>query len=75
MYLFTFQTNKYVRVTMNVAMVCQTIIEPPEDGVITRDNIKCKISYTAEGMFKIHIETLSLPQLYILMHLQMQHDV
>lgn len=40
--------NKYVRVTMNVAMVCQTIIEPPVDGVITRDNIKCKISYTAE---------------------------
>ena len=34
---------------MNVAMVCQTIIEPPVDGVITRDNIKCKISYTAEG--------------------------
>lgn len=35
---------------MNVAMVCQTIIEPPVDGKITRDNIKCKISYTAEGM-------------------------
>ena len=46
-----FQNNKYVRVTMNVAMVCQTIIEPPVDGVITRDNIKCKISYTAEGTF------------------------
>ena len=46
-----FQSNKYVRVTMNVAMVCQTIIEPPVEGEITRDNIKCKISYTAEGMF------------------------
>ncbi|XP_052794048.1 ceramide transfer protein-like isoform X2 [Mya arenaria] len=42
------QSNKYVRVIMNVAMVCQTIIEPPLDGKITRDNIKCKISYTAE---------------------------
>lgn len=41
-------TNKYVRVIMNVAMICQTIIEPPEDGNITRDNIKCKISYTAD---------------------------
>lgn len=41
-------SNKYVRVTMNVAMVCQTIIEPPVDGPITRNNIKCKISYTAE---------------------------
>ncbi|KAJ8304153.1 hypothetical protein KUTeg_017736 [Tegillarca granosa] len=40
--------NKYVRVIMNVAMICQTIIEPPEDGNITRDNIKCKISYTAD---------------------------
>lgn len=34
---------------MNVALVCQTIIEPPVDGKITRDNIKCKITYTAEG--------------------------
>lgn len=41
-------SNKYVRIGMNVAMVCQTIIEPPVDGKITRDNIKCKISYTAE---------------------------
>ncbi|KAK3097494.1 hypothetical protein FSP39_010154 [Pinctada imbricata] len=41
-------SNKYVRVIMNVAMICETIIEPPDDGNITRDNIKCKISYTAE---------------------------
>ena len=34
---------------MNVAMICETVIEPPKDGNITRDNIKCKISYTAEG--------------------------
>ncbi|KAL3867074.1 hypothetical protein ACJMK2_044307 [Sinanodonta woodiana] len=40
--------GKYVRVTMNVAMVCQTIIDPPADGKITRDNIRCKISYTAD---------------------------
>ena len=46
---FSFQSNKFVRVIMNIAMVCQTIIEPPVDGKITRDNIKCKITYTAEG--------------------------
>lgn len=40
--------NKYVRVTMNVAMICETIIDPPADGNISRDDIKCKISYTAE---------------------------
>lgn len=41
--------NKYVRVKMNVAMICETIIDPPADGNISRDDIKCKISYTAEG--------------------------
>ncbi|XP_076443458.1 ceramide transfer protein-like [Babylonia areolata] len=41
--------GKYVRITMNVAMICQTIIEPPSNGGdITRDNITCKIIYTAE---------------------------
>ena len=40
--------GKYTRVTMNVAMICQTIIEPPSKGEITRDNITCKISYTAD---------------------------
>lgn len=41
--------GKYVRITMNVAMICQTIIEPPSNGGnITRDNITCKITYTAD---------------------------
>ncbi|XP_029649707.1 ceramide transfer protein isoform X3 [Octopus sinensis] len=39
--------NKYVRVKMNVSMACQTLIEPPNDSEITRDNITCKITYTA----------------------------
>ena len=44
------QAGKYVRITMNVAMICQTIIEPPANGGdITRDNITCKIIYTADG--------------------------
>ncbi|PVD19901.1 hypothetical protein C0Q70_20395 [Pomacea canaliculata] len=41
--------NKYVRITMNVAMICQTIIEPPANGgEISRDNITVKITYTAD---------------------------
>lgn len=48
--MLVFFQNKYVRVKMNVAMICETIIDPPADGNISRDNIKCKISYTAEGM-------------------------
>ncbi|XP_064607533.1 ceramide transfer protein-like [Liolophura sinensis] len=40
-------SNKYVRVKMNVAMTCQTVIHPPSDGNICRDDIQCKISYTA----------------------------
>ncbi|XP_070173383.1 ceramide transfer protein-like isoform X2 [Littorina saxatilis] len=41
--------GKYVRITMNVAMICHTIIEPPSNGGdITRDNITCKITYTAD---------------------------
>lgn len=45
------QANKYVRITMNVAMICQTIIEPPANGgEISRDNITVKITYTADGI-------------------------
>ena len=49
------QAGKYVRITMNVAMICQTIIEPPANGGdITRDNITCKIIYTADGRQPFH---------------------
>jgi len=39
--------NKYVRITMDVAVICETVITPPAQGEITRDNISCKITYTA----------------------------
>ncbi|XP_031559245.1 ceramide transfer protein-like [Actinia tenebrosa] len=40
--------NKYVRVTCNVAMFCQTLIEPREEGQpLSRDHISCKITYSA----------------------------
>ncbi|KAI8789020.1 collagen type IV alpha-3-binding protein [Biomphalaria glabrata] len=46
--------NKYVRITMNVALICETIIEPPaNESTITRDNITCKITYTADGEFNL----------------------
>ncbi|XP_035234348.1 ceramide transfer protein-like isoform X2 [Anguilla anguilla] len=41
-------TNKCVRAKINVAMICQTLVSPPEgDKEISRDNILCKITYVA----------------------------
>uniref|UniRef100_A0A3P9IPG3 Ceramide transfer protein n=1 Tax=Oryzias latipes TaxID=8090 RepID=A0A3P9IPG3_ORYLA len=41
-------TNRCVRAKINVAMICQTLVSPPEgDGEISRDNILCKITYVA----------------------------
>lgn len=35
---------------MNVVMICEIIIDFLVDGNISRDDIKCKISYIVEGM-------------------------
>ncbi|KAJ8285570.1 hypothetical protein GJAV_G00028350 [Gymnothorax javanicus] len=41
-------TNKCVRAKINVAMICQTLVSPPEgDKEISRDNVLCKITYVA----------------------------
>ncbi|XP_076586235.1 ceramide transfer protein-like isoform X1 [Chaetodon auriga] len=41
-------TNRCVRAKINVAMICQTLVSPPEgDKGISRDNILCKITYVA----------------------------
>ncbi|XP_068166339.1 ceramide transfer protein-like isoform X2 [Antennarius striatus] len=41
-------TNRCVRAKINVAMICQTMVSPPEgDKEISRDNILCKITYVA----------------------------
>uniref|UniRef100_A0A672N0Z0 Ceramide transfer protein n=1 Tax=Sinocyclocheilus grahami TaxID=75366 RepID=A0A672N0Z0_SINGR len=38
--------NRCVRAKINVAMICQTLVSPPEgDKEISRDNILCKITY------------------------------
>uniref|UniRef100_A0A8C4IKB7 Ceramide transfer protein n=1 Tax=Dicentrarchus labrax TaxID=13489 RepID=A0A8C4IKB7_DICLA len=43
-------TNRCVRAKINVAMICQTLVSPPEgDKEISRDNILCKITYVANG--------------------------
>lgn len=49
--LFSFQpTNRCVRAKINVAMICQTLVSPPEGNKeISRDNILCKITYVANG--------------------------
>uniref|UniRef100_A0A673GYJ2 Ceramide transfer protein n=1 Tax=Sinocyclocheilus rhinocerous TaxID=307959 RepID=A0A673GYJ2_9TELE len=40
--------NRCVRAKINVAMICQTLVSPPEgDKEISRDNILCKITYVA----------------------------
>ncbi|XP_056301730.1 ceramide transfer protein isoform X2 [Danio rerio] len=40
--------NRCVRAKINIAMICQTLVSPPEgDKEISRDNITCKITYVA----------------------------
>uniref|UniRef100_UPI003D9C8143 ceramide transfer protein isoform 2 n=1 Tax=Danio rerio TaxID=7955 RepID=UPI003D9C8143 len=41
-------STRCIRAKINVAMICQTLISPPEgDKEISRDNIICKITYVA----------------------------
>ncbi|KAL3041922.1 ceramide transfer protein-like isoform X3 [Trematomus bernacchii] len=41
-------SNKCVRAKINIGMICQTLVSPPEgDKEISRDNIMCKITYVA----------------------------
>ncbi|KAM4719613.1 ceramide transfer protein-like isoform 2-T2 [Anableps anableps] len=41
-------SSRCVRVKINIAMICQTLVSPPEgDKEISRDNILCKITYFA----------------------------
>ncbi|XP_032621630.1 ceramide transfer protein isoform X3 [Chelonoidis abingdonii] len=40
--------NRCVRAKINIAMICQTLVSPPEGNKeISRDNILCKITYVA----------------------------
>ncbi|KAL0965346.1 hypothetical protein UPYG_G00280080 [Umbra pygmaea] len=41
-------TSRCVRAKINIAMICQTLVSPPEgDRELSRDNITCKITYVA----------------------------
>ncbi|KAM9821035.1 ceramide transfer protein-like [Neosynchiropus ocellatus] len=41
-------SNRCVRAKINIAMICQTLVSPPEgDREISRDNLLCKITYVA----------------------------
>ncbi|XP_047426464.1 ceramide transfer protein-like isoform X3 [Mugil cephalus] len=41
-------SSRCVRAKINIAMICQTLVSPPEgDKEISRDNILCKITYVA----------------------------
>lgn len=71
LFILNFQpTNRCVRAKINVAMICQTLVSPPEgDKEISRDNILCKITYVANGellsisitQFNISTSALQLP--------------
>ncbi|XP_073440198.1 ceramide transfer protein isoform X2 [Dendrobates tinctorius] len=40
--------NRCVRARINIAMICQTLVSPPEGNKeISRDNIQCRITYVA----------------------------
>lgn len=46
--------NRCVRAKINIAMICQTLVSPPEGNKeISRDNILCKITYVANGKYEI----------------------
>ncbi|KAJ3605262.1 hypothetical protein NHX12_027312 [Muraenolepis orangiensis] len=41
-------SNRCVRAKINIGMICQTLVSPPEgDKEISRDNLVCKITYVA----------------------------
>lgn len=45
-------SSRCVRAKINIAMICQTLVSPPEgDKEISRENILCRITYVANGMF------------------------
>lgn len=51
-YFFAQATSRCVRAKINIAMICQTLVSPPEgDKEISRDNITCKITYVANGVY------------------------
>ncbi|XP_068104817.1 LOW QUALITY PROTEIN: ceramide transfer protein [Hyperolius riggenbachi] len=40
--------NRCVRAKINIAMICQTLVSPPEGNKeISRDNLQCRITYVA----------------------------
>ncbi|KQK83515.1 collagen type IV alpha-3-binding protein [Amazona aestiva] len=46
--------NRCVRAKINIAMICQTLVSPPEGNKeISRDNILCKITYVANGTYPL----------------------
>ena len=45
-------SSRCVRAKINIAMICQTLVSPPEgDKELSRNNITCKITYVANGVF------------------------
>ena len=51
--LFYQPSNKLIRATLHVGMVCQTVASKPvelgKEAELTRENVGCKIIYAANG--------------------------
>ncbi|XP_040977157.1 ceramide transfer protein-like isoform X6 [Aquila chrysaetos chrysaetos] len=48
--------NRCVRAKINIAMICQTLVSPPEGNKeISRDNILCKITYVANAFSRFAV--------------------
>ncbi|XP_075595089.1 ceramide transfer protein isoform X4 [Balearica regulorum gibbericeps] len=48
--------NRCVRAKINIAMICQTLVSPPEGNKeISRDNILCKITYVANALSRFAV--------------------
>ena len=57
MYTYVQVTSKLIRATIHIGLVCQTIavrpVERGKESELTRDDIQCRLSYAANGMFNI----------------------
>ena len=68
--LFWQLNNRCVRAKINVAMICQTLVSPPEGNQeISRDNILCKITYVANGMYFVWFCYLGNVTVFIMIYM------
>lgn len=68
-------SSRCIRAKINVAMICQTLVSPPEGGKeISRDDLLCKITYVANGKETVRYKTYTESRFIflVLFHLYLQ---